>query len=351
MKIVVNDIAASTGGAMTVLRDFYTFVCEHDHENQWVFLLNQRYFEETDNVKIIPMPRVKKSGLHKLWFDFVSGRRFIQTLQPDVVLSLQNIITFGVKVPQAVYIHQSIPFQDVKNFSFLRGAERKLAVIQHLIGRIIKWSAKKSDLVIVQANWMKDAVCKKCRIPARRVLVSMPTANVTAAEGGAFESTQFFYPTAPGLYKNNDCLFKASRILRERGVEHTVCMTLPPDKSEEGIVCTGRQPYEEVLRRYRTSTLVFPSYIETVGLPLLEGRAAGTVILAADTVFAREMLEGYENVHFFDPFKPEELADLMGKVAAGEIAKKPVEQNAAPTGNGWPDVLERVLCCGKAGKK
>ena len=45
MRIVVNDIAASTGGAMTVLRDFYTWVCEHDHENEWIFLFSDRYFE------------------------------------------------------------------------------------------------------------------------------------------------------------------------------------------------------------------------------------------------------------------------------------------------------------------
>ena len=343
MKIVVNDIAASTGGAMTVLRDFYTFVCEHDHENQWIFLLADRFFEETDHVKIIPMPQVKKSGLHKLWFDFVSGRRFIKRLQPDAVLSLQNIITFGVKVPQAVYIHQSIPFQSVKKFSFLRGAERKLAVVQHLIGRIIKWSAKRSDLVIVQAQWMKDAVCKQCRIPADRVLVNMPTANVTAVPAGEFDQTGFFYPTASGLYKNNACLFRASRMLRQQGVEHAVCTTLPPAKSEEGILCTGRQPYEEVLRRYRTSTLVFPSYIETVGLPLLEARAAGTIVLAADTVFAREVLDGYENAYFFDPFKPEELASLMGKVVSGEIEKRPVAPGSGPVGNSWADVVNAIV--------
>lgn len=342
MKIVVNDIAASTGGAMTVLRDFYTHVCEHDHENQWVFLLADRYFEETENVKIAPMSQVKKSGLRKLWFDFVTGRRFIQRLQPDVVLSLQNIITFGIKVPQAVYIHQSIPFQEVKKFSVLQRAERKLAVIQYLIGAIIKLSAKKSDLVIVQANWMKDAVCKKCCIPEGKVLVNRPVANV-AAQTGEFDKTAFFYPTSSGLYKNNDCLFKAARMLRERGVDHIVCTTLTPAKSEEGIVCTGRQPYEEVLRRYHTSTLVFPSYIETVALPLLEARAAGTIILAADTVFAREVLEGYENAYFFDPFKPEELADLMGKVVTGELVKEEAEHEAAVSGGGWQDVLHAVV--------
>lgn len=339
MKIVVNDIAASTGGAMTVLRDFYTYVCEHDHENQWVFLLADRYFEETENVKIIPMPEVKKSGLRKLWFDFVSGWRFIHGLQPDVVLSLQNIITFGVKAPQAVYIHQSIPFQSVKKFSFLRGSERKLAVIQHLIGAIIKRSAKRSDLVIVQANWMKEAIGAMCRVSGDKVLVSMPVANVVEVPQATFDKTAFFYPTAGAIYKNNDCLFQASRMLRAKGVEHTVCMTLAPEKSEPGITCTGRQPYAEVLRRYHTETLAFPSYIEACTLPLLEGRAAGTVVLAADTAFAREELAGYENAYFFDPFKPEELADLMERVASGAITKKTTQPIETQPQSGWADML------------
>ena len=92
MRIVVNNIAASTGGAMTVLRDFYRCVCENDTENEWIFLLADKYFEEIDNVKIIPMPEVKKSGVKKMLVDFVTGRKFIAALKPDVVFSMQNII-------------------------------------------------------------------------------------------------------------------------------------------------------------------------------------------------------------------------------------------------------------------
>ena len=98
MRIVVNNIAASTGGAMTVLRDFYRCVCENDTENEWIFLLNDRYFEETDNVKIIPLPEIKKSGIKKMLFDFVTGRKFISALNPDVVFSMQNIITSTPKL-------------------------------------------------------------------------------------------------------------------------------------------------------------------------------------------------------------------------------------------------------------
>ena len=76
-----------------------------------------------------------------------------------------------------------------------------------------------------------------------------------------------------------------------------------------------------MISRYRRATLVFPSYIETFGYPLAEARQAGTIVLAADTPFAREVLDGYENAYYFDPFKPEELADLMEVIYAAAAAR------------------------------
>lgn len=343
MRIVVNDIAASTGGAMTVLRDFYRCVCENDTENEWIFLLGDRYFEETDNVKIIPMPEIKKSGVKKLLFDFVTGRKFVSALHPDVVFSMQNIITFGLKVPQVTYIHQSIPFQSAKTFSFFKGSERKLAVIQHLIGRIIKRSAKKSDRVIVQTEWMKEAVCRLCRIPADRVSVVMPQVKPFAvASAPAFDSSAFFYPTAPAMYKNNAALFAASEQLAQKSLDFTVTMTLPEDKSREHVACVGRLPYDEVVARYHASTLVFPSYIETFGYPLAEARQAGTIVLASDTAFSREVLAGYPNAYFFDPFRPQDLAALMEQVVRGGIVRQDVPAAQTTQRDSWVEVMDIV---------
>ena len=118
MRIVVNDIAASEGGALTILKDFYNCVRQNGAEHEWIFLLGDNYVEETENIRVIPLPEIKGSKLKKLKFDLFSGKKYIEKLKPDAVFSLQNIITFGLSVPQTVYIHQSIPFQSVKKFSF-----------------------------------------------------------------------------------------------------------------------------------------------------------------------------------------------------------------------------------------
>lgn len=348
MRIVVNDIAASTGGALTVLKEFYTCVAEHDRENEWIFLLGDHLLEETDRIKVKVLRDVKSSGFKKLVFDFVTGRKYIHSLEPDVVISLQNIITFGLNVPQLVLIHQAIPFQNIKNYSFFKKGERKLAVIQHLIGAIIKRSAQKSDGVIVQTRWMQKAVCDSCRLTPDKVTVATPNVKSAAcADGTQFCREQFFYPTIAQSYKNNGAVMKASELLRQQGLAHTVTLTLPEAHSREHVRCVGRLPYEQVQAYYASSTLLFPSYMETFGYPLAEARNAGTIILAADTPFAREVLAGYENGYFFDPFRPEELAQLMEKVLSGELVRKE-SVPAAPQGrNGWVDVIDQVLSSGR----
>lgn len=343
MRIVVNDIAASKWGAMAVLRDFYHCVCENDTENEWIFLLNDRYFEETDNVKIIPMPQVKKSGVHKMLFDFVTGRRFIASLKPDVVFSMQNIITFGLKAPQVVYMHQSLPFQSVKKFSFWNKKERKSAVYQHLVGAIIKRSLKKCDTVIVQAGWIKDAVCQKCRIAEDKVFRVLPSVKaLNLKEGVTPDNTRFFYPTGVASYKNNQLVFDACDILNRKGLQYEATLTVEAESAPANVRCVGRIPFEEVVERYQNSVVLFPSYIETFGYPLAEARQAGAIVLASDTPFAREVLVGYDNAYFFDPFNPQELADLMERVIRGDIVRRETPALQVEERNSWVEVMDIV---------
>jgi len=345
VRIVVNDIAASKGGALTVLKDFYNCVRKNDTENEWIFLLGDNLLEETDNIKIITLPDIKNSRVKKLAFDFFAGRRFINKLNPDVVFSLQNTAVFGLKIPQLIYLHQSIPFQTIKKFSFFKSSERSIAIIQHLIGRVIKMSVKSCDKVIVQTEWMKEAVCKKCRVSHEKIVRIPPTvADISGYDTEKpFNKNAFFYPTAPAIYKNNSAIFKACELLDRKKLDYDVVLTLPESFGKTNIRCVGRMPYGEVIEKYAQSTLIFPSYIETFGFPMAEARKVGTVVLASDCPFSREVLEGYENSYFFDPFKPEELAVLMERVISGDITKKNVPSQTWGESDGWLRILDEVL--------
>lgn len=350
MRIVVNDIAASYGGAMTILKGFYEYVCNNDKENEWIFLLSDKYFEETDNVKIIVRQDIKNSGIKKFVFDLFAGKRFINSFNPDVVFSLQNIITFGVKAPQCTYIHQSLPYTKMKSFSFFKSSERVSAVYQKLIGQLIHLSAKKANKVIVQSKWMKDAVIEKTGISNSKIVNIMPDVEDLSQfkRDNVFDKRVFFYPTADNIYKNNDCIIEACRILEKEGfTDFRVILTVSEGELKdlpENIECRGRLSREELLDQYNRTTLLFPSYVETVGLPMLEARLMNSIVLASNCPFSTEVLEKYDNAYYFDPFKPQELAELMKKVISGEINRNQVEGiNQGHSISSWQRIKDEVL--------
>ena len=142
---------------------------------------------------------------------------------------------------------------------------------------------------------------------------------------------RFFYPaTFESVYKNQECIYKAIDILEGRGItDYQVVLTLPTDRQPKRsqIVHYGMLSREELYQAYADNVLIFPSYIETIGLPLLEAQNTNTMILAADCPYSREVLEKYKNAHFFSPFQPQELADLMQKAIMGELPFFPSDNN------------------------
>lgn len=348
MRIVVNDIAAEYGGALTVLKSFYEYILYNDTENEYIFLLSRPLLEETERIKIVICDNVKKSGLHKMKFDFFSGKKLINSLDPDYVLSLQNIITFGVKARQGVYVHQSIPFQKEKNFSFLKGAERGTAFVQKFIGRIIKKSVKKADDVFVQTKWMKENVAEMCKVSPDKVSVVPFESDIPKdlEKAHSYPNNEFFYPaTFEGIYKNHECIYHATDILSEEGIsDYHFSLTLPKEDQpkRELITHCGLVDKQTLFEMYQNSVVVFPSYIETIGLPLIEARESNSLLLVADCQYSRETLNGYTNAYFFDPFKPKELADLMKKVFVRKLDFYTQEQTET-VNNGWKVITDRIV--------
>ena len=73
----------------------------------------------------------------------------------------------------------------------------------------------------------------------------------------------------------------------------------------------GPVPRTQLFEEYASSILVFPSYIETIGLPLLEARSVGAPILASDCLYARDGVGDYEGAEFFGVFDSKKLSQLM----------------------------------------
>lgn len=327
MRIVVNDIAASEGGALSVLKNFYDEIIDRNDHNEWIFLLGDNYLKGTDEIRILTYPEIKSSWIKRLFFDLFTGKNLINKLQPDIYISFQNTATLGVDSEQFVYLHQVLPFQKEKNFSFFVDSERRYAVYQKIIGAIIKITIKKSNAkVIVQTKWLKKRLEKELSENCIHVVspVVYPAKEAAASKKVCKEGVSFFYPASDLVYKNHSLIYQAVNLLVEKGYQRfQVILTIdkPSDtlKNAEYYQFLGKIDNEDIWEYYVNSTLLFPSYIESYGLPLKEASIVNSVIFASDTEFCREILESYSNAFFFDPFDAEKLAELMERKLTDRI--------------------------------
>lgn len=323
MNILVLDVAASVSGAVTVLKEYYKKALL-DKANIYYFCVSVVPLKCNDNVIVLAFPWIKKSWFHRLYFDFFVLKTIILKYEINRVISLQNLIIPFCKIPQIVYLHQAIPFSKYR-FSLWR--EPKLWVYQNVIGCMIFHSLKRADKIIVQTNCMKDTVIRILKIPQGKILVNKPI--VTVPEGRRFNKNKFcnrfFYPATGFSYKNHITLYRAAMMLKQAGIKNfEIILTLAEidlpveckalHKELGNIVkLVGVLKYEQVVEEYCKSVLVFPSYIETVGMPLIEAREVGAPIISVSEEFSHEILEGYNDVEYFTWNNYKDLSILMKK--------------------------------------
>lgn len=317
------DVSAEYGGALTILNQMYERAI-NDKNNKWIFVTSLPALKETNCIKNIRYTWVKKSWFHRLYFDNFIAPRLIKKFKVDEVLSLQNVIIPKVKVYQTVYVHQPLPFID-RRFTF---KENKLFwVYQNIIGKIIIKSMKNADKIIVQTKWMKESSIKKAAVDRSKIFLESPTVSFEVSkyfDNEAESYKTFFYPSSGLLYKNHEVIVQAAKILTKRNINFKVIFTLDTDGNKHvkdiyreiksnnlPIEFAGKLNYTDVLENYTKSVLIFPSYIETFGLPLLEAREHGAPILASNMPFSHEILEGYSKAKYFDSADFNKLAKLM----------------------------------------
>lgn len=140
----------------------------------------------------------------------------------------------------------------------------------------------------------------------------------------------FCYVSWPYPHKNHKTLLQAIWQLSEKKVFNIV-LTIgdaPENKpimeeikainkrfSREIIVNAGYLSNEETLGLYACSrALVFPSFEETIGLPLIEALQSGIKVLSADRPYSHNVVEG---PILFNPNSSESLAETMNNFLNG----------------------------------
>ncbi|MDD2371391.1 MAG: glycosyltransferase [Firmicutes bacterium] len=330
MKIMVFDVPAVNGGALSVLNEFYDQY-KMDKENEYYFIVSLPELKEQDNIKVLRFPWIKKNWINRIYFDNFIAPKLIKRYSIDKVLSLQNIIIPHTTIWQTVYIHNSLPFSEYR-FSFLK--HRVLWIYQNILSRKIYKSIKKAKEVIVQTEWMKKAIINKLHVNESKIKInpieiSFKVKKYFVKSEESYKT--FFYPASGVEFKNHRVIVDACLLLQEKNIcNYKVIFTLYGNENKHitklleiikknnlPIDFVGSLKIDEVFDYYTKSILIFPSYIETVGLPLIEASLHKTPIIVSNCEFSAEILKNYENKFTFNPFDSKKLANLLKQFIVG----------------------------------
>ena len=307
--IIVNATALESSGGVVILKQFIEAVPVSN--SYIIFVSNKVKFDkERENIGIIPICGVK-SLFKRFFWDIFGLAKWLKKnkIKPNASISLQNTnFRTGYKIPNYIYFHQSIPFSP-QRWSLWKREHRTLWFYKNVYPYFVSLFINKRTQVFVQLQYIRSEFAIFFNFPKEKIHVINPNVSLFLGEvlhkrSLSKDKIVLFYPSTMFFYKNHQILIEAlNRVNSSDFILYLTCdkQKLPVDWQEPFIECIGFLSHEEMWGMYQNAdALVFPSYIETYGLPLIEAASVGIPILVADLPYAREVLDGYEGATFVD---------------------------------------------------
>lgn len=279
-----------------------------------------------------------RSYVKRCFFDYFNCSKIIRDkgIEPDIVISLQNVGVYCLRnKPHLIYYHQSVPFYPHK-WNLLKSGERALFFYKRIYPFFVKATIAPDTQIVVQTHFIKEKFAKHFRCKEENIHIQFPDiehVNTEKIDGFEydFNYSNFIYPATGFLYKEHYTLFQALSILKEQHYEIAdkirIYLTLSKEECpgyvdyvlkrglEDNICFVGKVDRMRLFSMYKTSNgLLFPSTLETIGLPLLEAASMGIPVLASEMEYAKEALQGYEGAVLVLPYDYQQWADAISEI-------------------------------------
>lgn len=332
--IVISAINLTEGGTLSILRDCLDYVAENLADRfDIVALVHKKTLFNISNIRFLEFPRSKRSWGLRLYYEWIYFSRLSAELKPFLWLSLHDITPRVKAERRAVYCHNPTPFYKMKLTEMW--IDPTFALFNIFYSFLYKINIKKNDWVIVQQEWIRKEFC--ARYSVNKVVVAYP--SIPVKEYSVFPVCKrefdhvFFFPTYPRFFKNVEVIGEAAHMLVRAGYENfEVRVTIDGTEnryaenvvrqflSDAPVKFIGLQSRQRVFELYEEADcLIFPSKLETWGLPLSEFKSYGKPILVADLPYAHETVGRYDKAKFFDPTDARQLADYMMALMEGRL--------------------------------
>ncbi|MBR1639809.1 MAG: glycosyltransferase [Treponema sp.] len=363
--IIVSAVNLVEGGGLSILKkcvqEFSTFNKDNKY-TIYILVHSISLLPEYKNITYIAYPKAKKNWLFRAFYEYIYFYFLSLKYQPIVWLSLHDI-TPNVRVKYLyTYMHNSSPF-----FKKPKGLKLnwKFNLFVIFYRYLYCLNVKKTTACIVQQNWFRYKISELCKQPKEKIIVAKPEneKKLLSSYDGKFQKNQFFFNSYPRDFKNFEIICKASDILnRDRELIDDWNIFLTIDGSEnkyshnivEKYKCDKHLHFLGLLTRdeceeyYRSSEcLIFPSLLETWGLPISEYKLYEKKMILADLPYAYEAASGAKQVSFFDPLNEMQLAEIIKSVITNQespvfnqVAQLEIEE---PYCKNWEELINKII--------
>jgi glycosyltransferase involved in cell wall biosynthesis len=338
--------------------------------------------------RIERVPLREPDGLRRFYWEQITLPGLIRQRQVDVLFSFGNTGPLFPGCRQILYLQQSIPFSSYRP----QRHPLKWLRFQWLYGFLINLAQLGSQRIVVPTRWLvepmrratfyaKPTQAYQVTLPGIPPWPAMPKGSaLSIAEQALLEKIStwraagekiLLYPCYLAPYKNIPALLEALPLVSKQNLPFKLILTFNAESPEyfpcktEVLAAVAQCPPDQVilagaLSRLAmaaiyavTDILVFPSLVETLGLPLLEAMAQGIPIVALDgtnnsgtstlAAFAQEICQ--DAALYAPPHHPEALgAQIQRLLQDPELAHHVGKQGLhRATCFNWGQHVQQIL--------
>ncbi len=315
-----------------------------DTQNEYVVFLHTSNFD-VFTTKNPHFTKVEVPFAHYSLQEQIALPKILNRYKLDVVHFPHLNVPINYKGKFVVTIHDLI-MHKFKNRAVTTRV-KPVYELKHLGYRAVtRWAAKKAQHIIVPSQAVKDEIVEFYKIPANRVTVTYEAADdmviparikhserKATLERYGISGKYIMYVGNVYPHKNIETL---ARAMSELNRKYGVSLVLPSARSvflqrtedmmqrhgvRELVVLPGFVPDADLAVLYQSAAAyVFPSLAEGFGLPPLEAMMVGLPVVCSDIPVLREVCGSA--ARYFDPYSPDSLAKVVGKVVADESVQQ-----------------------------
>jgi glycosyltransferase involved in cell wall biosynthesis len=324
-KFIISAVNLTEAGGFSILKQVLDSSNAFPRSWLLIAIVNSRSdLPKYKNIFYIEVRSSKKSWFFRLFWEYIGFYFMSLKLDPDIWLSLHDITPNVSARYRVVYCHNPSPFYHSDLRTLL--LDYKFYLFSKFYKNLYKINITKNDLVIVQQDWLKNKFISIFNL--NNVIVSKPTVlnKIINKKIKKIDNNKliFLYPAFPRVFKNFEVIFEALKLLNDKDLSKIVVkFTINPNMNSYtkylykkygygGVEWIGIQTKEVISNLYdNVDVILFPSKLETWGLPLSEAISNGKYIIAADEGYAHETAFGYDLIDFINPNDPYIWADYI----------------------------------------